>query len=231
VTPNSLLLHTLALKNRFAISDRQLSLLEQFGATLLEWNKKINLVSRRDEANLFERHIIGSIAILFLRSFADHRALIDIGTGGGFPGVPLAILQPDLSVTLLDSIQKKMTALDAIVRELRLTNARVVCGRAEELGRKKEFQHQFDYAVSRAVGPASDLVKWGKPFLRRSEEPAGRTLFPPGSLLLLKGGELAEELSVMQIRHKPRSVETLPLLFPGSESLGLADKKIIMITP
>jgi 16S rRNA (guanine527-N7)-methyltransferase len=230
---NTILLHTLALRSSLTISAEQSELLEQFAREVLEWNKKINLISRRDEEHLFEHHIIGSLALLFLRTFPPQRSLMDIGTGGGFPGVPLAILQPQLSVTLLDSIQKKMTALEAIVRNLGLTNTRVVCGRAEELGRTKEFHNQFDYVIARAVGPARELVKWGKPFLRRPMEPAemaSRTIIP-GSIILLKGGELTEEMSQMHLRHKPSLVEILPLTFPGSESLGLDDKKIIIIQP
>jgi 16S rRNA (guanine527-N7)-methyltransferase len=231
VTPNALLLRTLALKNHLAVTDEQLSLLDRFATCLREWNAKINLVSRRDEENLFERHIVGSIALLFMRPLAGDRSLIDIGTGGGFPGVPLAILRPDVSVTLVDSIQKKMTALEAIVRELGLTNARVVAGRAEELGRKKEFARQFDYVIARAVGAARELVTWSKPFLRPPGEPLEGAIVQPGSIILLKGGDLTGELAQMALRHHPAAVETLPVHFQGSESFDLADKKIIIIQP
>ena len=192
----------ICLKNQFPVSDTQLLRLEEYVSSLLEWNKKINLVSRRDTDNIWRRHIVGSIAFLFRFQLHPSSSIIDIGTGGGLPGIPLAILLQNVRVTLVDSIQKKVKAVESIISDLHLETVDALCGRAEELADRKELQHSFDYVIARAVGQVADLIKWSKPFLKSarnnysniSRSSSLQSQIDSGSILLLKGGDVTDEI-------------------------------------
>jgi 16S rRNA (guanine527-N7)-methyltransferase len=214
------------------VSDEQIALFEKYEELLSAWNKKINLVSRKDEENVWSRHIIGSIAFLFQFDLTSESSIVDIGTGGGLPGIPLAILYPASRITLIDSIQKKITAVDDMIQALQLKNAKAYCGRAEELSRKKEFQASFDYVVSRAVAPIRDIVKWCKPFLKTTDGSAiidnsGTRVVQKGTFLFLKGGDLTDEISYAKVKFKPREIQNfeLPLI---EEIPDLTDKRLIV---
>lgn len=164
-----------------------------------EWNAKINVISRKDIDGLYEHHVLHSLAIaryLTLRGLTlDGSEVLDLGTGGGFPGIPLAILCPEAQFTLCDSIGKKIIVADAVAKALDLKNVTTVNARAESLGR------DFDYVVSRAVASLEDFYPWVKGRYRKS-------------ILLLKGGEsLAEETARARARyHLPQgALSTWPV--------------------
>jgi len=146
------------------------------------WNARLNLVSRRDLEHLAERHVLHSLAIAKAFPFAAGMHVLDAGTGGGFPGIPLAILRPDCRFTLADSVAKKIRAVQAIALELGLDNVRAVASRVEDL------PDAFDAVVSRATAPVKDLVRWTSKLL--APEPYGAA----SGLICLKGGDLAAEL-------------------------------------
>src|SRR5678810_491630 len=159
-----------------------------------EWNAKINVISRKDIDSLYEKHVLHSLSIAAVFNFPDGIEIIDIGTGGGFPGVPLAIFFPEVHFHLVDSIGKKLKIVTAIAEKIELTNITTQHTRAEDIKNRK-----FDFAVSRAVAPLKDLWRWSKPLLKnpksnpdnyRNPNPE----FPPG-LICLKGGDLAQEIS------------------------------------
>lgn len=157
--------------------------LQLFKQVFLEWNEKINLISRKDTESFEIKHVLHSLAIArFIRFYPDAKVL-DLGTGGGFPGIPLAIVFPEVQFTLVDSIDKKMKAVQDMVNQLELQNVRVIRGRAEELS------GPFDYVVSRAVAPMNDLVRW----TRKQLIPGQKGSLPNG-WVVLKGGDLKEEL-------------------------------------
>lgn len=141
-----------------------------------EWNARINVVSRREMSGgeFMVRHVLHSLAIARVHSFGAGETVVDIGTGGGFPAVPLAILFPDTRFTAVDSIAKKIRVVEAVAQELGLSNLTPVCGRVESVGGR------FDWVVSRAVAPAATLMGWVK---------------PRKGYLFLKGGDLADELA------------------------------------
>ena len=169
-----------------------------------EWNEKINVISRKDIDSLYEKHILHSLAIAAAFDFPPALNIIDIGTGGGFPGVPLAIFFPDVNFHLIDSIGKKLKIVDAIAGEIQLKNITTQHTRAEEIKNRK-----FDFVVSRAVAPLKDLWRWSKPLLKNSSynvENANREKMSLKSgLICLKGGDLEQEIS--DSGTKPKSIE------------------------
>jgi 16S rRNA (guanine527-N7)-methyltransferase len=169
---------------------------EQFEALLplyKEWNSQINVISRKDIDALYERHVLHSLAIAAVCTFRDGAQVVDIGTGGGFPGIPLAIFFPEVEFLLSDSIGKKIKVVQGVADAIGLRNVTAVHSRVEELKGRA-----FDFAVSRAVAPLGTLWAWIKPLLRvgRKSEEYGN------GLLCLKGGDLKQEFAESGV--KPR---------------------------
>ena len=221
-------------RNGLEISDIEVDSIEKFSVSLLEWNKKINLISRRDEENIWSKHILGSIALLFRYQLESGSLVLDLGTGGGLPGIPLSIVRPDLKFTLVDSIQKKIRAVSDIVETLKLSNVKTICSRVEELSQKKEFKQSFDYIISRAVGPIVDIVGWGKQLLKPSgqvKSVPSNSVIEKGAILLLKGGELTDEIEAAKQKTKPRHIFSFPIIIDGLDSTELADKKLVIVYP
>lgn len=158
------------------LTPHQLELLERFTQELTAWNEKINLVSRKDIESLVEHHIVHSLAPLRVLSLQHAARVLDLGTGGGLPGIPLAIAYPDLSFHLVDSIAKKIRVVEATVAALGLKNVQVTCTRAETLPRA-----EYDLVVTRGVASLGQLWQWAAPRLR-----AG------GGLVAYKGYPLPE---------------------------------------
>ena len=155
----------------------------------IDWNSKINVISRKDIENLYEHHVLHSLGIAKYTSFAPGTTIMDLGTGGGFPGIPLAILFPEVKFHLVDSIGKKIRVATEVANSIGLKNVTFRHCRAEEEKQK------FDYVVSRAVMPLMDLLK----IIRKNIATEQRNALPNG-LICLKGGELEKE--VMPVKHK-----------------------------
>jgi len=185
---------------------RQISQLEALEPLYKEWNAQINVISRKDIGSLYEKHVLHSLAIAATFRFPPEYQVIDIGTGGGFPGIPLAIFFPETQFLLVDSIAKKLKVVDAVADALTLTNVRTEHGRAEEIRGRK-----FDVAISRAVAPLKDLWAWSRPLLRpQNLSPADPVDLPAASgLICLKGGDLAKEISESGTRPKIIEIQDL----------------------
>ena len=181
----------------------QLQQLAALEALYNDWNSKINVISRKDIEGLYEKHVLHSLSIAAVFNLPANATVIDIGTGGGFPGIPLAIYFPEVNFHLVDSIGKKLKVVDSIATELGLTNVTTQHIRAEEIKGRK-----FDFAVSRAVAPLGELWKWAKPLLKKpSVVPDGNNdnATPGHGLICLKGGDLAGEIQESGCR--PRLIE------------------------
>lgn len=216
--------------NGYPLTEDHERLLQGYVADLLEWNRKINLVSRKDTDNIWFAHVLHSTSILFLESIPDGARVLDLGSGGGLPGIPMAILRKDLSVTLLDSIKKKTMVLEEMKKHLGLANVSVRTGRAEEM--KKELAGKFNVMVARGVAPLIDLIDWGMPLVsshRLIAAPAGKPALRVPAILALKGGDLDNEIEVVRIKRKGIVIEVKPIVFSGSEEIGLEEKKLVII--
>lgn len=178
-------------------SKEQLAQLKQLEELYKEWNEKINVISRKDIDSLYEKHVLHSISIAAAFEFAPGSEIIDIGTGGGFPGIPLAIFFPEVKFHLADSIAKKLKVVQAVAEGAGIKNITTQHTRAEDIKGRK-----FDFAVSRAVAPLKELWQWGKPLLKTTGIIPGNQA--PG-LICLKGGDLAVE--IQESRTKPRIME------------------------
>ena len=173
------------------LTEIQLSQYETLAKEFLSWNEKINLISRKDTDNLFEHHILHSLAIAKVCKFKPQCEIMDIGTGGGFPGIPLAIMFPETKFYLVDSIGKKIKVVQALVEALGLKNVEAEQIRAENVNR------QFDFIVSRAVTYLPDFMQWTKGKISKIQY---HDL--PNGVLYLKGGDLTEELSTIKNKIK-----------------------------
>lgn len=152
-----------------------------------EWNAKINVISRKDIDNLYEHHVLHSLGIAEVITFRPSMTVLDLGCGGGFPGIPLAILFPDTHFHLVDSVGKKIRVCNEVIQALDLQNVTTQQARAEEL------RQHFDFVVSRAVMPLADLVKICRRLMSHRQLAA-----LPGGLIALKGGELEREASAVR---------------------------------
>ena len=175
---------SLILKYFPEITDEQKQQFEKLEQLYTEWNEKINVISRKDIDGLYEKHILHSLGIAKVMPFADGTKVLDIGTGGGFPGIPLAILFPEVSFTLIDSIGKKIKVVEAVSEGLGLKNVTAVHGRAEKLKEK------FHFVVSRAVTQMPEFLRWLKGKFEKEQFNEKHN-----GVLYLKGGDLAEELA------------------------------------
>lgn len=157
-----------------------------------EWNAKINVISRKDIDSIYLHHVLHSLSIAAIADFQAGTQIIDIGCGGGFPGVPLAIFFPEVKFHLVDSIAKKLKVVDAVCEGAGIKNITTQHTRAEDIKNRK-----FDYAISRAVAPLKELWKWSAPLLKKDHTKA-----PPSGLICLKGGDLAQEIFESGLRPK-----------------------------
>lgn len=166
------------------LTEKQIEQFTKLESLYGEWNEKINVISRKDMDSLYEKHILHSLGIAKIMDFAPGTKVLDIGTGGGFPGIPLAILYPETQFTLIDSIGKKITVVNAVSEGIGLENLTGIHGRAEKVKEK------FHFVVSRAVTQMPEFLRWLKGKFEKEQ-------FNPkhNGVLYLKGGDLAEELA------------------------------------
>lgn len=173
------------IKNYFPdLTERQLQQFAQLETLYKDWNLKINVVSRKDIDEIYIRHVLHSLGIAKVMEFLPGSSVMDVGTGGGFPGIPLAILFPETQFHLVDSIGKKIKVVEEVVAGLALTNVKVTNARAESIDEK------YDFIVSRAVAQMETFVRWIRHSLKKKSVHSLKN-----GILYLKGGDLTEELA------------------------------------
>lgn len=173
-----------------------------------EWNTKINVISRKDIDELYLRHVLHSLAIAKFTEFSSDQKILDLGTGGGFPGIPLSIYFPDAEFVLVDSIGKKVKVVEEVIHALQLKNAKCIHDRAEKVKEK------FDHVVTRAVAPAKQLWNWSHQLIKPQMD---------NGIICLKGGDLTDELKDLK---RPYQIVEISDYF--SESF-FETKKIVYI--
>ncbi len=173
------------------LSEKQLDQFSQLESLFKFWNEQINVISRKDTENFYERHVLHSLGIAKVIEFSDGSEILDIGTGGGFPGIPLAILFPNCSFTLVDSIGKKIKVANEVAAAIGLTNVQGIHERAENISEK------FDFIVSRAVTAMPSFLQWTKGKFKLSKKHA-----LANGILYLKGGDLSEEMKPVKQKNK-----------------------------
>ena len=170
------------------LSQRQTEQLAALGGLYADWNARINVISRKDVDNIYLHHVLHSLAVARVCRFDEGARILDIGCGGGFPSIPLAIMFPEARFTAVDSIAKKITVVKGVAQALGLANIEALNMRVEQLDRR------FDYAVSRAVATTDKLVGWVWNKIERGQKGS-----LPNGMICLKGGDLAEELAATRL--------------------------------
>lgn len=178
----------------------QIEQLEKLADLYEEWNSKINVISRKDMESLYLKHVLHSLSIAAAFELSDGCEVVDLGTGGGFPGIPLAIFFPEVKFHCVDSIGKKISVVKAVAEGIGLKNLTAEHTRVEMIKNRK-----FDYVVSRAVAPLGDLWKWSKPLLKK--QTAGLN-YKPG-LICLKGGDLTQEIADSMVKPAVMKINQL----------------------
>lgn len=186
----------------------------EYNKYLYEWNSKVNVISRKNDS--IENIALNSIYFLTKFKFKPNARVLDIGTGGGFPGIPLKIIFPEIDITLCDSIRKKINVVDDVIKQMGLKNAEALCSRAEELKYKNKYNKKFDYVVSKSVAPLDSLFKWGRGVLNNS-----------GVFLCVKGGDMADEIADLLKRNRDAEAEITEYNF--AEEYNIEDKKLVII--
>jgi 16S rRNA (guanine527-N7)-methyltransferase len=179
------------------LTAKQQKQFDQLHALYTDWNQQINVISRKDMDEFYERHVLHSLAIAKVMGFKPGSAVLDIGTGGGFPGIPLAILFPEVEFTLVDSIGKKIKVVQEVTNALQLTNVKSYHMRAEDL------KQQFDFIVSRAVTAMPKFLSWVKGKFKKKQLNS-----LPNGILYLKGGDLTEEMSPIKNYYEMHPIST-----------------------
>ena len=204
--------------NGLIINDLQWHLLEEWADLLLNYNQEINLVSRKETDLLWEKQILHCLSLLVYQEIPQGLEVCDFGTGGGLPGIILAIIRPDLYLTLVDSRQKKVAVVQKIADDLRLSNVQVICGRGELLGKQAEWNQRFSVITARAVGSLIDLVRWTSD-LRK----------PESALHFFKGGEIQDEMNALSLMFTGIKISKSPIALEGYVKFNQNRKYIISL--
>lgn len=205
--------------NGIVLDRKQTECFERFHRELLIWNKQVNLISRQDMENIYERHFLHSLSILkYFQPPAKARCL-DVGTGGGFPGIPLKIARTDIGMLLVDSIAKKVKLAGMFAQHTGLRGIEAKTRRAESLVDMPEYRATFDVISARAVAPLVQIVSWVEPLLK-----------PGATMAFLKGGDLCQELSEATKKFPKLQIVEHQLEINGAAWFKEQEKKLLLCT-
>ena len=176
-----------ALQFDIELSSEQIEQFIAYKDLLIAWNKKVNLTAIKEENDIIIKHFVDSMTCLVRQEFFHGCTVIDIGTGAGFPGIPIKIARPDIKITLLDSLNKRVNFLNEIINQLHLSNIDTIHARAEDAGRNRDYREKYDLAVSRAVAHLSVLAEYALPLVKTG-----------GHFVSMKGPDVSEEVEQAQ---------------------------------
>ncbi|MBN2411578.1 16S rRNA (guanine(527)-N(7))-methyltransferase RsmG [candidate division KSB1 bacterium] len=202
-----------ALSKELDLTGEQIDRFSAYINLLEQWNQRTNLVSGNDIASIVSKHIRESLEILFLDILKGRNTIMDMGTGAGFPGIPLSILKPQLDMTLVESKKMKTLFLQDVVSTLKLQNVNIICQRVENI-KGDEFLFQYDVVLARAVTQLKKLWFWGKPLLKNN-----------GLLIAYKGGDMDKEIKELLKKDKQVELKNYPFRWSNSKD----DKKIVVV--
>ena len=208
---------TICSANGIVLDKKQMDQIERYAGELIYWNSKVNMISRKDEENVMSYHILHSLSIL---KYADipHRSLcLDIGSGGGLPGIPVSIARPDLRMLLIDSIAKKVKMAEMFASHTGNKSLKAIRARAEELHRDKEYGKRYDYIFSRSVAKVEKILEWSQSIRKKD------TVF-----IMLKGGDLSDEIHSAKERFKNLDVKEHLISLIGYDKFEKEEKKILI---
>ncbi len=205
--------------NSIVLDKEQIDSLERYYKELLYWNKQVNMISRQDEENVVERHILHSLCLLKYVKFPQRARVLDVGTGGGLPGIPIKIARPDVKMVLCDSIRKKVKMTEMFAQHTMLKDVTAVCARAEDLVKDPHYREGFDVIISRAVAKVELLITWVRPLMKRNTVCA-----------FLKGGDLSQEIAEAVAAHPGLSVKEIPIDVFGVPWFTNEQKKVVTCT-
>lgn len=208
---------TILSANSIILEPQQLRAIVRYKEELIYWNERINLISRKDIDNLLENHILHSISTLKFVEFPKKVRCLDIGTGGGLPGIPLKIVRPDLQMVLVDSIGKKVKITQMLAKHTGLRGIDVIQSRAEDLKTDDKYKSMFDFVLSRAVGKISIVVSWVKPLLKSN-----------GKIVFYKGGDLTKEINEAKKIFANLKLQESLIRLVGYKKFEEEDKKIVV---
>ncbi|MFN3306349.1 MAG: 16S rRNA (guanine(527)-N(7))-methyltransferase RsmG [Candidatus Kapaibacteriota bacterium] len=208
---------TILSANGIILDVEQLKLIERYSKELSYWNEKVNLISRKDIDNILENHILHSLCVLKYVDIPKKAKCIDIGTGGGLPGIPIKIARPDVKMLLLDSIAKKIKITAMFAQHTTLRGIEAVCKRAEEFAKEKNNFKRFDVVFARGVAKIKTIVIWIKQMMKSD-----------GKIVLLKGGNLKDEIEDAKKLFKNLELEEILIDMVGYEKFKKEEKKIIL---
>lgn len=208
---------TILSANGIILETEQLEQIKRYERELKYWNDKVNLISRKDIENLLENHILHSLSALKFIDIPKKANCIDVGTGGGLPGIPIKIARPDINMILLDSISKKVKITDMLAKHTGLRNIQAICSRAEEFAKDKNNWSRFDVVFSRGVAKISTIVAWIKNLLKKDAK-----------IVLYKGGNLLDEIADTKKMFPKIEINEILIDLVGYDKFKKDEKKIIV---
>lgn len=207
---------TLCSTNNISIQKESIDTFERYAKELKYWNEKVNLISRKDVDNILERHILHSLAICKYHQFGEKDWVLDIGTGGGLPGIPIKIANPTIRIDLIDSIGKKAKVTDMLASHTGLKNIKVFNGRVEDF--LKNGNKKYNAIIARAVTRTINILDWSSKYLSKN-----------GVYLLLKGGDLEEEIDEAITKYPDLNYKLIDIDFLGFDYFKEQEKKLLII--
>jgi 16S rRNA (guanine527-N7)-methyltransferase len=208
---------TICSANNIILSKKQIDNIERYVKELLYWNEKVNLISRKDYENVLVKHILHSLAPLKYLDIKHKARVLDVGTGGGLPGIPLKIARPDIFITLVDSIKKKTKIVEMLANHTGERNIDVIATRAENLHEFKKNDKKFDLIVTRAVASAANVLAWTKK-VRKNK----------AIYIFYKGGDLSDEIKQAKTENKNIDISVIDIDFVGVPEFKANEKKLLI---